>query len=408
MTIFESILINFIFIVFPFFSYFLFSIYQRSCGKKLDNIFFDLAIYTALYLIMRYDTSFISIKISLIIIPLLIAYLKDKVITAIFSSLIISCYYYTILNGHLSVILLEFLLYLLVYLFLKNKAKWDVSLIIIFSFLKIFFLIFFLSYLEHISMPFIYSLLLILVYFLISNFIYLLLKKCEQITYLHIAVKELEKEKQLRDSLFKITHEIKNPIAVCKGYLDMFDINNKKHIDNYIPIIKQEIERTLTLMSDFLSLTKLRVEKEKIDVSLLLDDICDISLTLIKSHNMTFKTVMFDEEVYLLGDYNRLKQVFINIVKNAIEAIKVQKYGIIKLEVKLEKKQVKIYVIDNGIGMDNEILHRLGEPFFSTKKNGTGLGVRFSKEIIESHNGTLSYKSKKGKGTTAVISLPLL
>ena len=223
-------------------------------------------------------------------------------------------------------------------------------------------------------------------------------------------IKELEKEKQLRDSLFKITHEIKNPIAVCKGYLDMLDIDNKKHIKTYIPIIKQEIQRTLMIMNDFLNLTKLKVERTKLDISVLLEDVCDMAKTLVRARNMTFICSILDDEIYLLGDYDRLKQVFINLIKNAIESIKEGTAGVIKIKSRRETKKniIKIYISDNGIGMDEELLVRIGEPFYSTKKEGTGLGVRFSKEIIKAHDGEIIYKSKKGKGTTVIIILPLI
>ena len=91
----------------------------------------------------------------------------------------------------------------------------------------------------------------IFMFYVLSYLILEILNQCENTIDLNVSLKELEKEKELRKSLFKITHEIKNPIAVCKGYLDMFDYNNKEHSERYIPIIKQEIDRTLTLMNDF-------------------------------------------------------------------------------------------------------------------------------------------------------------
>ena len=93
----------------------------------------------------------------------------------------------------------------------------------------------------------------IMTYFtLIAYLILFFLNKGEEVMMLNNVIHELEKEKKLRESLFKITHEIKNPIAVCKGYLDMFDVNNEEHSRKYIPIIKEEIARTLILLQDFL------------------------------------------------------------------------------------------------------------------------------------------------------------
>ena len=86
------------------------------------------------------------------------------------------------------------------------------------------------------------------------------------------SLQDLEREKQLRMSLFQITHEIKNPITVCKGYLDMFDVNNKDHAKKYVPILKSEIKRVLVLIEDFLSITKLKIDKEIIDVTTLIEE----------------------------------------------------------------------------------------------------------------------------------------
>ena len=72
----------------------------------------------------------------------------------------------------------------------------------------------------------------------------------------------------MKNCLFQITHEIKNPIAVCKGYLDMFDVNNKEHAVKYIPIMKEEISRTLYLLEDFLSMNRLKVHKEIVDINI--------------------------------------------------------------------------------------------------------------------------------------------
>ena len=123
MTIFESILINTIFILFPLSCYFLFVINQKVGGKKIDDIFFDLAIYTSLYLILRYDTSLLGIKITLISIPLFISYFKNRMITSIFISIIISIYYWSIMSISFSLIILEFIIYFLISYLFNNKKK---------------------------------------------------------------------------------------------------------------------------------------------------------------------------------------------------------------------------------------------------------------------------------------------
>ena len=222
-----------------------------------------------------------------------------------------------------------------------------------------------------------------------------------------MTVQELIEEKQIRKSLFKITHEIKNPLAVCKGYLDMFDVNNVEHARKYVPILKEEIDRTLILLQDFLSFTKIKIEKDILDINYLLEEVLDNLHLLLKDKNIELESNILDEEVYIDGDYNRLCQVMINLIKNSIEAMKDVKYPQINLSSVLKKDYIEIVVEDNGTGIEEKNLKKISEPFFTTKKHGTGLGVSMSFEIIASHNGTIKYFSEYGKGTKVVINLPL-
>jgi signal transduction histidine kinase len=178
----------------------------------------------------------------------------------------------------------------------------------------------------------------------------------------------------------------------------MFDPNNEDHVKRYIPIIRQEIERTLTLMNDFMNLTKLNVEKRKMDISVLLQDISEVSYLMLKEKKMELISSIIDEEIYIDGDYDRLKQVFINVIKNAMEAIPANKKGIIKLDAKINHNELIITINDNGIGMNKEVLSKIGEAFYTTKKEGTGLGVKLSKEIIEAHEGYIEYKIEAKNG----------
>ena len=116
------------------------------------------------------------------------------------------------------------------------------------------------------------------------------------------------------------------------------------------------------------------------------------------------ETDLKDDEIYINGDYNRLVQVFINLLKNSCEASNVSK---IKIWSKVSNDQIKIYIEDNGLGMDKETLSKIKEPFYTTKARGTGLGVSLSDEIISAHCGVLNYSSKPGKYNLATVILPI-
>lgn len=235
-----------------------------------------------------------------------------------------------------------------------------------------------------------------------------LLEKGEEAIDLNRVVYELEKEKKLRESLFKITHEIKNPIAVCKGYLDMMDYRDIDKVERYNSIIKDEINRTLILMDDFLDYTKIKVEKEEADFYLLIEDTCDIMKPLFNANDVSLKLDIPDDELYMELDYNRLKQVLVNLLKNSIEAKdKKKKSSYISIKAFVEGDDVNLIIKDNGVGMSQKSLDKVDEMFYTTKEKGTGLGVALSKEIIYQHDGSISYDSVKGKYTTVTIKLPI-
>ena len=227
-----------------------------------------------------------------------------------------------------------------------------------------------------------------------------------KITDLNAIIQELNREKALRSSISKLTHELKNPIAVCNGYLEMLDLNNKPKATKYISIIQSEIARSKTIIDEFSTYGKLKkIDYEELDITYLFEDIKHLLEPLFKLNKAQF-TIDSKEEIYIYGDYNKLKQVFINLLKNTIEA----KQPTIPLKVSISitsrKKQVVIIVKDNGIGMSDETLRHVSELFFTTKENGTGLGLAFSKEVIELHGGTFKISSLENIGTTITIVLP--
>lgn len=408
MDILHSLFIIVVIILFPMFSYFIFVSDMNHENNKTSKIIFDLALFTSLYLLFKCDCSIVSIKVMFLTVPLLIAYLKNRKMLAIIISVCIGFYYLYPIGINPVYVVIEFILYYVVIHLMKKDRASDINIISLFAIVKIIFTFFELRLLvinnyniinEIIILPFAFYFTIYLIWYCLES--------TEKIMRVHMTVKELEKQKQLQDSLFKITHEIKNPIAVCKGYLDMIDTSNQSQVKRYIPIVKQEIERTLTLMDDFMMLTKINISTSKMDVSVLLQDVCDTISLMLRNGNIKFLPTIIDQEIYIEGDYDRLKQVFLNFAKNAIEAIPNTGKGIIKLEVQVNKSELLVIIEDNGVGMTKQILNRIGEAFYTTKKNGTGLGIKFSKEIIDAHNGKVEYKSIPNKGTTITVKLPI-
>lgn len=408
MNILEAIFLNSVFILLPLFSYFLFVTNERNLNKRTSSILFDLALYSSLYFMLKCDTTYTGIKIMFLTVPLLIAYLKSKNMTTIIFSICIASYYIQSMQLSILYTVIEFLIYFIFMYFLKKRNESDTTIISVFVIIKITFIILELDIINVNNIKILEEIVILpFAFYFTTHMICYLMAASEKTMSLHMTMKELEHQKQLRDSLFKITHEIKNPIAVCKGYLDMFDADNPDHVRRYIPIVKQEIERTLTLMNDFMMFTKLNVDKKKMDASVMLQDVCEMSSIMIKENKFKFSSQIIDDDVYIDGDYDRLKQVLINVIKNAIEAIPNGKKGQIKFNAKVTSKELIVIVTDNGMGMTKKVLSKIGEAFYTTKKGGTGLGVKLSNEIIEAHGGYINYKSKPNIGTTVTIALPL-
>lgn len=241
----------------------------------------------------------------------------------------------------------------------------------------------------------------LLIVFLLLLIEHLLLFK---LTPFLVKVKDVEESMDdLEKNLFKITHEIKNPIAVCKGYLDMMDPKDVKKTERYLPILKNEVERTLLIMNDFMSLRNVTIHPDIMDFYLLMEDLKDTVELLLRKHECALEIPTCNEELFLFADYDRLKQVFMNLIKNSLEAGS----NSISLDTKIKNDKLIIEILDNGSGISKESLSHLGELFFTTKPTGTGVGVHLSKEIIRLHHGTMKYSSRGKRGTKVVITLPI-
>lgn len=411
MRFFDGYILNTVLLLFPLFLYLICISYQRNNNKILINRYFEFSLLLSLFLLTRYgylkNDCYVSILLN---IPLLFAYLKGRKAIAVVISIILVIYSMIMFRYSPILVIFEYVTYFLIYIISYRKNITSSYIINSFTVLKAFnisFLtFFFISPLNNIWFNLLKIILTISIFYIASSFYYKLVQKIEDFISLNSAIRELEKEKTIRNSLFKITHEIKNPIAVCKGYLDMINIDNRAKLEKYIPIIKSEINRTLSLMDDYLDYSKVKIEKDIIDIVMLLEDFTRSIGILLKDNDIEMNLDIMDDEVYIMADYNRLKQVLINIVKNSMEAkIDGQKLAI-SISMKVIDNKIVIVISDNGIGMTSEELNHLGEAFYTTKFNGTGIGVNLSFDVINRHNGVLKYESEKYNGTSVTIELP--
>lgn len=399
----EAFILNCIYILFPICLYLFYFAYSNTFEKKTNSIILDFCLLSMFYLLTRFGIlGDIRIAIIFLNVPLLLGYCHNRFLSIVVLSILIS-YNYILYDYNIVLIIIEYIIYYLLYLLLIKDKKYKTIYIYIFIALKIIFTI--LNINSNINIT---QIIFVFISYILFNIIsFKVIKKGKEIVKLELTLNELKKEKKIHTSLFKITHEIKNPIAVCKGYLDMFDTNNIEHSRKYIPIIKSEINRTLLLLQDFLDCNHLKINKDILDINLLLEEVQAECKPLIKEYKINYISNIDENELYMEGDYERLKQVLINIIKNSIEASKLDKNSYIKIDTAIHKDKIDIVIEDNGEGISKEGLKKIKQPFYTTKKNGTGLGVTLSTEIIEAHNGKMLYTSSYGNWTKVKLTLPI-
>ncbi|WP_153126426.1 ATP-binding protein [Peribacillus tepidiphilus] len=203
-----------------------------------------------------------------------------------------------------------------------------------------------------------------------------------------------------------VAHEVRNPLTSLRGFIQLMKDTNTLN-PSYLEIMLSEVDRINLIASEMLILGK------KQEVHYKQEDLKEIVkqvLVLMEAQaNMVNAELTIHEEsdgpIWINGDRNQLKQVFINLIRNSLEAIKEK--GSIDILLKKQDQYAYAIIKDNGIGMNKERLKHIREPFFSTKENGTGLGLAVCYKIIERHDGAIEFESMPHVGTTVHIRLPL-
>lgn len=203
-----------------------------------------------------------------------------------------------------------------------------------------------------------------------------------------------------------VAHEVRNPLTVIKGFVQLVEKDLKDKNKEYMQLVLTELDRAEKIITDYLQLAKrYHVEKTIIPVSDMLKNVNAVMHSFTNINGVSLQ-LEIGEEMSIFGDLNKMKQVLYNIIKNATEAIQ-RVDGLITIRSYRYDKMVIIEIQDNGIGMNQQELMRIGEPFYTNKVTGTGLGIMVTKAIIAEHGGALHYRSEVNEGTTVTIQLPL-
>jgi two-component system sporulation sensor kinase B len=211
-----------------------------------------------------------------------------------------------------------------------------------------------------------------------------------------------EKLNTLGELAASIAHEVRNPLTVVKGFLQLMQNEEQKY--PYIPLVLSELGRAESIINDYLNFAKPEFKKiEQVDLAELITEVMMLLNPLAIKSDVSLDSFL-EKNINMDTDKNQLKQVLVNIIKNAIEAT--QQDGRVFIKLLVSNNETMIIIKDNGKGMSKEQLERIGTLFYSTKDKGTGLGTTVSLRIIETMNGKVSYASELGKGTEVKVVFP--
>ncbi|RSD26045.1 ATP-binding protein [Mesobacillus subterraneus] len=206
-----------------------------------------------------------------------------------------------------------------------------------------------------------------------------------------------------------LAHEIRNPLTTIKGFIQLLQPELESSVNQeFAAVALDEINRANNLLTEFISVLKPRYsEKTKLCFNQLVSNMVKLFLSEALLKNIEIKLQNNAKDLYVFGDEDALKQVIINLLKNAIEAVEVSPAGkgMVAVEVREEQGYVGACIVDNGTGIDEFSLVKIFTPFYTTKVNGTGIGLTISKQIIEEHGGEMEIHTEPGK-TSFKFNLP--
>jgi two-component system, sporulation sensor kinase D len=246
------------------------------------------------------------------------------------------------------------------------------------------------------------TLLLCHIVYLLTNY-YLLRRKSAR----EKKQNELQKLELVGTFAASIAHEIRNPLTGIKGLIQLLNEKYTSEKDQtYFSVIHQEINRINEIVSEFLVLGKpTAIKTDTVDLRVILTEL--VPLIQYEAgrnhHESTF--ILPEQPMYVLCSKDQMKQVILNLTKNAIESM--DSKGYLTVELNQASNTCLLSISDTGTGISLKEKKKIFTPFYTSKETGTGLGLVICKRIIDSFNGDIHISSKLKKGTTVTISLPI-
>ncbi|MGG0037933.1 PAS domain-containing protein [Bacillus velezensis] len=237
-------------------------------------------------------------------------------------------------------------------------------------------------------------------------------------TAVQVILRDISERKQTEELMLKseklsiagqlaagIAHEIRNPLTAIKGFLQLMKPTMEEN-EHYFEIVFSELSRIELILSELLMLAKPQQNavKERVNLKKIISEVTALLETQANLKGIFIKTDYEHDSMYINGDQNQLKQVFINLIKNAVESM--PDGGTVHIIMTEDEYSVNVTVKDEGDGIPENVLKRIGEPFLTTKEKGTGLGLMVTFNLIKNRQGAIQVDSKPDRGTAFHITFP--
>ncbi|WP_284644906.1 PAS domain-containing sensor histidine kinase [Paenibacillus silviterrae] len=235
------------------------------------------------------------------------------------------------------------------------------------------------------------------------------LKRIELEQAVEQELRELEHLKTVSQLAASISHEVRNPLTVTRGFMQILKDStlNEEKRRQYFDLSLEELDRAERIITDYLTFAKPALEHyERLELNTELRHIVQVILPFASMENIAVELDPSEEELYVYGEGKKLHQALINVMKNGIEATPAG--GSLTIRLKRIDGNSVLTIEDSGQGMDEEQLKKLGTPYYTTKDKGTGLGTMVAFSIFKAMEGEIKVESKLGRGTRFVLSFPTL
>ncbi|MCX6841833.1 MAG: ATP-binding protein [candidate division WOR-3 bacterium] len=219
------------------------------------------------------------------------------------------------------------------------------------------------------------------------------------------SLRRAERLRTLGEMAAGMAHEVKNPLAAIRSSAQILAGHVSGKDAEFAGIVVSEVDRLNKVVNEFLEYARpAPLKREPVKLSAVLDSCLELLAPVIKQAGVAVKRTYPSDEGTVDADSAQLRQVFLNLILNAIQAVENQ--GSVEVSVRESGRETQVTVKDNGPGIPPDKLTSVFEPFYTTKPGGTGLGLPIAQRIVAEHGGRLVIESTPGEGTTATVILP--